>query len=277
MGYACPMADSAETTGPPGQQDSGQQDSGQRQSGQGAGGRRPESPLQHRLRRLIDAHGWTWRETSERAGLKETAVKAIMYGRSRNPRADTLTALARAFGCAVEDLTGVRTGPAPPGGPGQHGSLPVANARLDRLRLHGLTGDRDLPIYGSAQGGTDGAMVIGPDPVEVVRRPQPLLSVPRGFGVYVTGDSMEPAFRHGDMVLVHPSRPPRRGDDVLLVHHDVIQLVADVAGSDALVKRLVTWSDDSWVVEQFNPPDRFELPKAYWQQSLLIVGCYRGG
>jgi SOS-response transcriptional repressor LexA len=130
-----------------------------------------------------------------------------------------------------------------------------------------LVGQADLPIYGSAQGGPSG-MIMHPDAIERVRRPAPLTGVAKGFGVYVVGDSMSPAYEHGDLILVHPGRPPRRGDDVLLLQHEPD---GDVA---ALVKRLIRWTQKSWHLEQFNPRREFDLPRAAWQEVHVIVGKY---
>jgi SOS-response transcriptional repressor LexA len=130
-----------------------------------------------------------------------------------------------------------------------------------------LVGLADLPIYGSAHGGPSG-MIMHPDAIERVKRPGPLAGVAKGFGVYVVGDSMSPAYEHGDLILVHPGRPPRRGDDVLLLQHEPD---GDVA---ALVKRLLRWTDKNWHVEQFNPRREFVLPRAAWQEAYVVVGKY---
>ena len=64
------------------------------------------SELQRQLDRRMKKKGWSWRRTSLEAGLEETAVKQIMYGRSLSPRGETLRKLANAFGCSVDDLLG---------------------------------------------------------------------------------------------------------------------------------------------------------------------------
>ncbi len=131
----------------------------------------------------------------------------------------------------------------------------------------GTVKDRDLPVYASAQGGPTG-MLVTPDPIDWVPRPRPLEHVAQAFAVYVVGDSMEPAYRHGDMVLVHPSLPPLRGDDVLLVKH---QPDRDMI---AMVKNLVGWNERSWRLKQWNPAREFQVSRQEWQQAHVIVGKY---
>lgn len=128
-------------------------------------------------------------------------------------------------------------------------------------------GERDLPVYGSAQGGK--GMTVDPHPLEWVKRPAPLMSVSKGFAVYVVGDSMSPAYEQGDMVFVHPGLPLNRGDDALLVN---------MAGADgewsAIVKRVIGWSDKFWKLQQFNPRRDFDEPRAAFPQAYRIVGKY---
>lgn len=125
----------------------------------------------------------------------------------------------------------------------------------------------DLPVYAGAEGGPTGLQVT-PDPIDWVPRPRPLRNVPKAFAVYVIGDSMEPAYRHGDMVFVHPALPALRGDDVLLTKQ----------GGDrelvAMIKHLVGWSDRDWKLKQFNPEREFQVSKTEWPQVHVVVGKY---
>lgn len=53
--------------------------------------------------------GLSQRDLSLRAGLNETAVKAIETGKSESPRENTLRALAKILDCEVSDLIKVDT------------------------------------------------------------------------------------------------------------------------------------------------------------------------
>jgi transcriptional regulator with XRE-family HTH domain len=68
------------------------------------------TPSLTRLQEQIDARrkqmGLSMRELSLKAGLNETAIKAIMGGRSVSPRGATLQAIARALNTTVQDLIG---------------------------------------------------------------------------------------------------------------------------------------------------------------------------
>jgi len=65
-----------------------------------------ESPLQIELRRRMEAAGYNQKSLARAAQLNETAVRDILKGRSKNPRADTLEALGRILGCTIDALRG---------------------------------------------------------------------------------------------------------------------------------------------------------------------------
>lgn len=158
-----------------------------------------------------------------------------------------------------------------------NGYAPLQNGRMGGAAFHQspivptvsemISGERALPIYASAQGGPTG-MLVTPDPIDWIPRPRPLQNVPKAFGVYIVGDSMEPAYKHGDMVFVHPSLPPLRGDDVLLIkHHADRDMVA-------MVKTLHGWNDHHWKLKQWHPAREFQASRREWQQVNVICGKY---
>jgi len=65
-----------------------------------------DTPLQRELRRRMVAGGYNQKSLARAAQLNETAVRDILKGRSRNPRADTLEALGRILGCTIDALRG---------------------------------------------------------------------------------------------------------------------------------------------------------------------------
>lgn len=125
----------------------------------------------------------------------------------------------------------------------------------------------DLPVFASAEGG-GGAIVITNEPIDYVRRPNPLLSVRDSYGCYVIGDSMSPAYEQGDLLLIHPGRPVRAGDDCVFVRDQ------GDGSQQALVKRLLRIAPEKWRVRQFNPAKDFDLDRGQWQKAQLIVGKY---
>lgn len=76
---------------------------------------------------------------------------------------------------------------------------------------------RAIPIVGMARAGADGffdesGFPVGAD--ETVRFPG--LGEDRVYALEIAGDSMEPTYRAGDMVIVQPGAAVRRGDRVVV-------------------------------------------------------------
>lgn len=93
--------------------------------------------------------------------------------------------------------------------------------------------------------------------VRMLARPPALRGVPGLYAIYFRGESMMPRFEPGEVGIVDPTRPPRPGDYVL------VQLTngADDEVVSVLVKRLVRASSRELVLEQFNPPATFTVPR----------------
>lgn len=130
-----------------------------------------------------------------------------------------------------------------------------------------LVGDKDLPVFGTAQGGS-GALIVTNEPVDWVVRPDPLLRVKDGYGMIVTGDSMDPALRAGSIALINPHLPPRPGDYCLFRSH------AEDGTTHAAIKEYRGETEAVWKVRQYNPPKDFTLKKSEWQIRHRVVGSY---
>ena len=126
-------------------------------------------------------------------------------------------------------------------------------------------GRPDIPVWASAEAGSDGAMVLVNDPIDWIRRSERMQGVKSPFAFYVIGSSMSPAIEHGDQVVVNPSLLPASGKD-----HVFLQTQED-GTMLALVKRLLRAGANAWKVRQFNPPKDFDLSKAKWGKALMIT------
>ena len=141
-------------------------------------------------------------------------------------------------------------------------------APADAIPGEALVGERNLPVYGTAEGGR-GALILTNDPVDWVVRPDPLLRVKDGYGIIVTGDSMTPEHKSGSMALVNPHLPPHPGDTC------VFRSVSDEGTENACIKELRRWSDTTWYVRQHHPRKDFTLKRSEWQVCHVTVGNYK--
>lgn len=100
-------------------------------------------------------------------------------------------------------------------------ALAAAEANWDEFAalVAGRSGasGRAIPIVGMARAGADGffdenGFPVGAD--ETVRFPD--LGEDRVYALEIAGDSMEPTYRAGDVVIVQPGAAVRRGDRVVV-------------------------------------------------------------
>lgn len=150
--------------------------------------------------RAIDAlaarKGWTASALARAAGLDPTTFnKSKRAGPDGKPRWPSTESIARALNAAdasFDEFAALLAGR--PGGAG-----------------------RAIPVVGLARAGKDGffdgdGFPVGAD--ETVRFPD--LGDERVYALEITGDSMEPLYRNGDVVIVQPGAPVRRGDRIVV-------------------------------------------------------------
>ena len=165
-------------------------------------------------------------------------------------------ALAPVLNCSPDDLRESDPPVVTPARP-PHEVRPAPEVHIPA----GATMPRDLPVYGTAAGSNgDGAFLLSQqDVVDYVRRPPGLSANKGAYGVYVEGESMEPAYLQGALIIVDPARKPRPGDGVVIVCA-IGDSEAD--GQTAFVKEFVKQSTTHLTVKQFNPPREIVFERA---------------
>ncbi|MGB1027234.1 MAG: helix-turn-helix domain-containing protein, partial [Rhodospirillaceae bacterium] len=155
----------------------------------------PLGPPNERLRQARQAAGFeSAAAASTRFGWSENTYKSHENG-MRGIRADVAEKYARAFQVSREWLL-FGSDPGVPEATSLGGPSDIGPEIIPAQELVGTVAD--LPVYASAEGGADGEMIVETSPIEFVKRPEPLLTVRGGFAVYITGESMEPAYFRGD-------------------------------------------------------------------------------
>jgi phage repressor protein C with HTH and peptisase S24 domain len=130
--------------------------------------------------------------------------------------------------------------------------LPNVGSRRDSVPLSA----KRLNVLGRAAGSPEGELIMDAEAVDTVPSPAILEDVAGAYAVYVVGESMEPRYRAGELVYVHPNKPYRRGDYV------VVQV--DVEGEErphGFIKQFVTLTPTTLVLRQLNPDREVEFPR----------------
>ena len=228
--------------------------------------------LGERVKAERRAKGWSQAELARRvtkAGYQITQGGIAQIERRGETEPKSIVQLAQALGVSVTWLQSTR-------GDRTAGVNPD-DLQLSMLPSGGRAGARtaatpeprqQLQVFASAQGGDEGAMTLSNEPVAWLPRDARLEGVEEAYGCFVSGDSMEPAYEKGNILLVNPRAPVNPGDDVVFMREDK-------SGTRyVLIKRLVRRNESSWTVKQYNPPKTFSLPRKEWRKAHLVIGKY---
>ena len=205
--------------------------------------------------RALDAlaaeHGLSASGLARKAGLDPTAFNPSKRigadGRARWPSTESVAKVLDAVGCSVEDFAALVSG-AP---------------ALMRGGSRGGAGRR-IPLIGLAQAGGEGYFDDGGYPVggswDEISLPD--IGDPNAYALEISGDSMEPVFRDGDVVIVSPAAPVRRGDRV----------VVRTAKGEVMAQELRRQSAKRIELASLNPAHpsySFELPEIAWMHRII--------
>lgn len=185
---------------------------------------------------------------AKRAGLDPTTFnpskRHMPDGRARWPSTESLAKVLAATGAGMGDFAALVTGAR---------ALPVTRAA-----------SRRIPLIGFAQAGSNGYFDDGGYPAgagwEEVNLPE--VGDPHAYALQISGNSMEPVFREGGIVVVSPAAPIRRGDRV----------VVRSQGGEVLAKQLLRRSARRVELKSLNPahPDRaFDLTAVAWMHRIV--------
>ncbi|MBD9542906.1 helix-turn-helix transcriptional regulator [Ensifer sp. ENS04] len=187
-----------------------------------------------------------WREIADELQISHHEMRQLMIEAGR--LAGKTTRLPRTFRDMLTE--------APP--PSVHpGAFVPPNATIGESR--DLVGRqvRKIPVLGEAVGGDDGEYIFNGSVLDYVDCPPSLENVPNAYAVYIDGESMSPRFRPGETVWVHPTKPARRGDDVVVQIHRERDDTGDPPRG--FVKEFVGWTSSKLLLHQFNPDKAVEF------------------
>jgi len=229
-----------------------------------------------RIRQRLEATGLSARAASIQATGSPGTIQNIFRGASDNPRGDTIQKLAKVLGVTEQWL--LTGGDSPDGA-----DAPIGRSEDEYRRvalpseIEALAGPIPridgtlpaIPVLGAAMGSiiseVEGFHFEGGQ-VGYVRRPPSLASVMTAYAVMITGDSMDPMHRPGEVRLVNPTRPTAPGDTVIVVTKHWEQ-----DPGQAYIKILRRRTASHVIVDQLNPAARLEIPRQYVQSIHYVL------
>lgn len=196
---------------------------------------------------LAAEYGLSASGLAKRSGLDATTFnpskRRMPDGRARWPSTESLAKVLDATGASLETFTSLVTG-----------SRAISSARMPRR----------IPLLGLAQAGGDGFFDDAGFPVggSWDEASLPEIGDPHAYALEISGESMEPVFRDGDMVVLSPAAPIRRGDRVV---------VRTLAG-EVMAKQLARRSAKRIELKSLNPEHRdrsFDLTEVAWVHRIV--------
>ncbi len=202
---------------------------------------------------LAAEYGLSASGLAKKAGLDSTTFnvskRRMPDGRARWPSTESVAKVLNATGASLEAFTAL-----------------VSGARALASGGSSRTVSKRIPLIGMAQAGAEGYFDDGGFPVggswDEVSLPD--IGDPNAYALEISGSSMEPVYRDGDMVIVSPSSPIRRGDRV----------VARTHAGEVMAKQLARRSARRVELKSLNPlhPDfSFDLNEIAWLHRIIWV------
>ncbi len=174
---------------------------------------------------LAASNGMSPSGLARRAGLDATTFnkskRAAESGRPRWPSTESIAKILEATGTPLEQFLGLVSSAGP-------------------ARKH------TVPLIGLAQAGKGGFFDDGGFPVgagwDEVEAPE--LSGTHSYALEISGDSMAPVYREGDVIIVNPEQQARRGDRVVVKTTDGEVLAKEIKRQTARTLELKSLNAD---------------------------------
>jgi phage repressor protein C with HTH and peptisase S24 domain len=202
------------------------------------------SDIWQAIDRLAEAHDLSPSGLAKRAGLDPTTFnkskRSLMDGRLRWPSTESISKILEATGASLEDF------------------VALIERKAPRLK--------PVPIIGFAQAGSggffdDGGVPVGKGWDEVMF---PDVQDEHIYALEIAGDSMMPAYRDGDRIIIAPTAPVRRGDRVVVKTREGEIMAKELRRQTAKTVELKSLN-----VEH---PDRvFALQDVVWMARIMWV------
>jgi phage repressor protein C with HTH and peptisase S24 domain len=210
--------------------------------------------------RLASAHGLSASGLAKRAGLDPTAFnpskRTAPGGKLRWPTTESIAKILGATNTHFSNFVALVE---------RENFVPTSHAELARA-TSGKPQRRQVPLLGFAEAGDSGYFDDSGFPVgagwEQIQIPT--LADPNAYALEVSGHSMEPVFRPGDILIISPKEDVRKGDRVVL----------KTAAGEVMAKEVVKKTATRLDVRSLNPDhgDRsFGMKELAWIAKVVWV------
>lgn len=206
--------------------------------------------LHKKIRHILETTpGLTQRGLAQCMGLNPAAVNRMLYGR-RNIMAEEIPVIQRYLGVSLD--VGLVAEKADP----EYRQAARVSRGFSDVGGRGIGEENAsyVPVYAAPLPSTAA--------VDWAARHPAQFGVPDAFAFYVVEEDMEPRYFRGELVYLHPHRPPETSKDCVIALKD----------GSAVVRRLADSRGKNIRVLQFNPRKEKEIPEKDIAAIYAIVG-----
>ena len=195
----------------------------------------------NRMKILLAEHNISAKELADQIGRQAQTLRRYVRHEAE-PRLEIAETIAEVLGVGIDEVLGAED---------------AAVVAFNKTRM--------LPVYGS----TDNFNFIDlQEPIDSIETPPSLMNTVAGYAVYVPGETMVPRFNPGEIALVHPGKPFREGDSV------VVQLKPGLTQHTAALKIFQKFTEKSIILGQFATDETLEFQRDEIKIVHKIIGIF---
>ena len=214
--------------------------------------------IHDQIRKTLETtEGLTQKGLAERMGINPAAVNRMLYGR-RNIMAEEIP--------IIENYLGVRLSLSTSAVSTNTKYRQEQDAPSDTLAVPWLSSPENkgkVPVYGIAAGESRKELIFSADNIIdwVLRHPEQS-GIGNAFAIYVSSNTMEPRYFQGELIYLHPGRPPEMNRDCII----------EMKNGAVYVRHFMRWNKDKIRIAQFNPPEEKDILRDEIKAVYAVVG-----
>ena len=191
----------------------------------------------NRIKILLAEHNISAKDLADQIDRQAQTLRRYVRHEAE-PRLEVAEAIAEALGVGIDEVLGA-----------EDAAVVIPNKT------------RMLPVYGSAE---DFDFIDMREPIDSIETPPYLLNTIAAYAVYVSGETMMPRLNPGEIVFVHPGKPCRANDSV------VVQLKTDTA----VIKTFQKFNETEIILSQFTTDETVKFQRDEIQSVHKIIGIF---
>ena len=196
-----------------------------------------ESMRKNRIKILLAEHEISAKDLADQIGKQAQTLRRYVRHEAE-PRIEVAELIADVLGVGIDEVLGAE-------------DAVIVTANKARM----------LPVYGSAE---DFDMIDLQEPIDSIETPPYLLNTIAAYAVYVAGETMVPRFNPGEIAFVHPGKPFKANDSV------IVQLKTD----NAVLKTFQKIDDNEIILSQFSTSETVTYQRDNVKAVHKIIGLF---